>query len=59
MKQPTQEQFYEAARDKYADGAKAFLDAVAHGLTRNELEKLIAKRPEKYKRFEIWINRLP
>ena len=50
--------FYEEQR-KIAALNIAFLCMVEDGLTRKELATLIERRPEKYERFENWLEKLP
>lgn len=55
----TQDQmFYDATR-KAAELNQAFLDMVADGMTRRELQALIDKRPNIYGRFAHWLEKLP
>jgi hypothetical protein len=44
---------------RMAAGNETFMHLVQTGLTREELEKLIAKRPGVYGRFSNWLNKLP
>lgn len=55
----TQKQMYYDAVKKSAVLNEAFLDAVKDSLTKNELQKLIEKRPEVYERFANWLIKLP
>lgn len=56
---PTQRQmFYRAGRDR-AEADATFLHLVNTGLTRDELAKLIKKRPSLWKRYESWLPKLP
>jgi hypothetical protein len=50
--------YYAAVRNA-ADVALTFVEMVKAGLTRNELEKLIARRPALWGRFSSWIPKLP
>jgi hypothetical protein len=58
-KGPTQWQMYYASEKKSARLNEAFLDLVNDGLTRKDLQTLIARRPEIYGRFEGWTDKLP
>jgi hypothetical protein len=58
LKMKTQEQLYYDSFNRSAQLNHAFLDAVKNGLTKKELQTLIQKRPNTYKRFENWIAKL-
>ena len=55
----TQHQIYYEEQRKIAALNQAFLCMVEDGLTRKELATLIERRPEKYERFENWLEKLP
>ena len=55
----TQHQIFYEEQRKIADLNLAFLCMVEDGLTREELMTLIERRPEKYERFENWLEKLP
>ena len=55
----TQEQMFWKAHRKIADQNVAFMDMVRDGMTRRELQRLIERRPEVYKRFEGFLDTLP
>lgn len=38
---------------------ETFLHLVQSGMTRNDLERCIKMRPELWKRFEHWLDKLP
>lgn len=52
-------QLYWQEQRKIADANKAFLDLVAAGMTRADLEKNIERRPELWSRFSNWLDKLP
>ena len=54
-----QEQHFWAAHRKVADANDAFLFLVEHGMTREELETNIQKRPALWGRFSGWLEKLP
>lgn len=55
----TQIQIYLEAQRKIADTNNTFLQFVEEGMTRNELENLIKRRPSLWGRFEHWLDKLP
>ena len=55
----TQLQIYEQERQHIAALNEAFMYHVSEGMTKGELQALIAKRPEVYSRFANWIDKLP
>jgi hypothetical protein len=58
----TQVQHFEAAHRKIADLNAAFMELVNHPtnpMTREDIEALIARRPEHYGRFAGFIDKLP
>tara|TARA_R110000824_G_scaffold379016_2_gene570830 strand:- start:5010 stop:5189 length:180 start_codon:yes stop_codon:yes gene_type:complete len=59
MTQPTQKQMFYNAHRKIAEANEQFLEFVKEGLTKAELIKLIARRPELWGRFKNWIPKLP
>lgn len=56
MKSQTQ-QFYSAC-DRAADANNFFMELVRNGLTKRELEVLIAKHPSLWGRFSSWLEKL-
>jgi len=50
--------FYQAGK-RLANGNNAFLEAAKDGLTRQELEKLIERRPSVWGRYANWLETLP
>jgi len=56
---PTQEQMFYASHRRSADANDTFLEIVSDGLTADELQRHIAKRPEVWARFENWLPKLP
>jgi len=50
--------FYEEQR-KIADANLTFLELVEDGLTRQELQRNIERRPELWARFSNWLDKLP
>lgn len=59
MTTPSQKQMYYEALRKAAECDKLFQEFVMDGLTREELEACIAKRPEVWSRYERWLPLLP
>lgn len=56
----TQEQMFYQAHRRIADVNMAFMELVKAGdITRSELQRLIAKRPEVYTRFSAFLATLP
>ncbi len=55
----TQIQLWRQAEQKAADANHTFLFLVDNGLTREDLQKLIARRPSLYSRFSNWLDVLP
>lgn len=53
-----QQIFYEESH-KIAESALLFSDFVKDGLTRNELERLIERRPALWGRYSNWLEVLP
>jgi len=49
---------YEEQR-KIADANLMFLDLVDEGMTRQELQRNIERRPELWARFSSWLDKLP
>ena len=52
-------QMYYAAVRRDGELNELFLELVRDGMTRDELQKLIDKRPERYGRFSGWLESLP
>jgi hypothetical protein len=50
--------FYQAQR-RAADTNETFLELVKDGLTREELQRNIERRPALWSRFETWLTTLP
>ena len=57
--QRTQLQMFYAAHRQVAETNNAFLELVKEGLTREELEINIERRPALWQRFENWLDKLP
>lgn len=57
--QKTQQQHFYSAVENAARANKQFLEFVKNGLKREELERLIAKRPSLWGRFKNWLPNLP
>lgn len=55
----TQTQIFYDERKKIAGADELFMEMVKEGMTRDELVKLIEKRPELWGRFSNWIGVLP
>lgn len=56
---PTQEQMFYAASRHNSLLDQMFLTFVEDGLTREELEKNIRRRPHLWRRWEGWLDKLP
>lgn len=56
---PTQVQMYYAAERQAAEVNLQFLEFVKDGLTREELQTNIDRRPALWGRFANWLDRLP
>lgn len=56
---PTQVQMYYKAERDSAIVNEDFLWLVEHGMTREDLEACIKRRPHLWSRFESWLARLP
>lgn len=54
-----QEQHFWESHRKIAEMNELFLDFVNDGMTRNDLEKLIERRPNLWKKWEDWLDKLP
>ena len=52
-------QMYYAAEAKSARLNQAFLEMVEDGMTSEELQSLIDRRPNVYGRFSGWLDKLP
>ena len=59
MRKPTQYQIFYAEQRKLGDRNIQFLEMVKDGLTREELQALINKRPAYYGMYENWLDKLP
>lgn len=57
--QRTQLQMFYAAHRQVAETNNAFLELVKEGLTREELEINIERRPALWQRYENWLSVLP
>ncbi len=57
--QRTQLQMFYAAHRQVAETNNAFLELVKEGLTREELEINIERRPALWQRYENWLDKLP
>jgi len=55
----TQEQIYWQEHRKIADANELFMDFVKDGMTREELQKCIDRRPEVWSRYNGWLDKLP
>lgn len=54
-----QKQMFYRAQKRSAEADQLFLDMVSDGLTREELETNIKRRPELWGRWEGWLEKLP
>ena len=59
IRQRTQLQRFYAAHRQVAETNNTFLELVKEGLTREELEINIERRPALWQRFENWLDKLP
>ena len=55
----TAKQYYYQAVAKAAAANLTFLQFVKDGMTREDLQKLINKRPSLWGRFSVWLDKLP
>lgn len=56
---PSQTQMFYRASRQTSEVNQLFLDLVEDGLTRSELERNIARRPQLWGRFSSWLDKLP
>ena len=56
---PTQKQMFYRTHQAIADCNALFMEMVRDGMTRSDLEKLIARRPGLWGRFSGFLNTLP
>lgn len=56
---PTQMQIFYQEQRKIAETNQLFLDMVNDGLTREELQRNIDRRPSLWGRFANWLPKLP
>lgn len=56
---PSQMQMFYAEQRKIGEANETFLFLVKEGLTREELEINIERRPALWQRFENWLDKLP
>ena len=54
-----QRQLFYAEHRKIADANEVFLDLVADGMTREDLQANIKRRPALWGRFANWLDHLP
>jgi hypothetical protein len=59
MQIQTQTQMYYRAKDRQAQVVSLFLEMVEDGMTRENLEHCIKRRPTLWKQFENWLDKLP
>jgi hypothetical protein len=55
----TQHNMYYAAERSAAEVSLQFLEFVKDGMTREELERNIERRPALWGRFSAWLDKLP
>lgn len=55
----TQEQMFYQAQRRVADANETFLELVTAGLTREELQRNIERRPALWSRYANWLTVLP
>jgi len=56
---PTQEQMFYRAHRQVSETNETFLELVADGLTREELQRNIERRPSLWSRYSNWLEKLP
>lgn len=56
---PTQEQMFYQAHRQIADANETFLELVKDGMTREELQRNIERRPALWSRYANWLEVLP
>jgi len=59
MTTPTQAQLFYRASQQASEADQLFLSFVQDGLTREELEKNIQRRPALWSRYSAWLDKLP
>lgn len=59
MRKKTAVDYFWESHRKVADANKTFMDLVLSGLTKEELECLIERRPSVWRRFSRWLDKLP
>jgi len=59
MKLPSQKQMFYAADKRNSELNLQFLEFVKEGMTRQELQKCIDRRPGLWGRWSNWLNVLP
>jgi len=59
MTKPTQMQLFYQAHRRIADANETFLELVASGMTREDLQRNIGRRPQLWGRFNNWLDVLP
>ena len=55
----TQMEMFWESHNRLARRNEAFLDAVKDGMTRQELESLIKRRPNIWGAYSHWLDKLP
>jgi len=58
-KKPTQKQMFYRACEKAAEADQLFLEMVKDGMTRQELQTNINRRPAVWCRYSNWLDNLP
>jgi hypothetical protein len=56
---PSQEQLFYKAHRQIADANETFLELVKDGMTREELQRNIERRPALWSRYSHWLPNLP
>lgn len=55
----TQKQMFYQQHRRIADANETFLQLVQDGMTREDLQTNIERRPELWDRYRLWLDKLP
>ena len=58
-RKPTQIQMFYKAQKAIAEADQLFLDMVKDGMTKQELQTNINRRPAVWRRYSNWLDKLP